>query len=71
MQKSEDDLIYKNDNSFKCDMCAYRSTTKVSRLKHINTEHASNPVITQKLVVPKFSLCDDDFNTLNEYEEHV
>ena len=59
MQKAEgDDLIYKNENPFKCDMCDYRSATKVS-------------LITQKLVVPKCSLCDDDFNTLNEYEEHV
>ena len=27
--------------------------------------------VTEQVVVPSCSLCDDNFNTVDEYEEHV
>ena len=73
LEAEEDSLINKNSNAYKCDKCEYRSATKVSLIKHVNTKHALNSVkevITEQVVVPKCTLCDDNFNTFKEYEEH-
>ena len=75
-----DNLMNENEKAdrhllcFKCDMCEYRCTTKASLMKHINRKHALNPTMqhfTEQVVVPKCSLCDDEFKTLKEYEEHI
>ena len=63
----------KNSNAYNCDKCEYRSATNVSLMKHMNTKHALNSgqeVITEQVVVPKCTLCDDNFNTFKEYEGH-
>ena len=40
----EDNLINKSSNAYKYDKCEYRSATKVSLMKHMDTKHALNSV---------------------------
>ena len=74
LEAEGDKLMNKDTNAYNCNQCEYSSATKMSLIKHINTKHALNPVkqvVTEQVVVPSCSLCDDNFNTVEEYEEHV
>ena len=70
-------LMNENDNAhrhhlyFKCDKCDYRCKTRGCLMKHTNSKHVIKQDITKQVSVPKCSLCDDNFNTLKEYEEHI
>ena len=64
LEAEEKNLINKNSNCYKCE---YRSATKVSIMKHMNPKHALNSV---KEVITECTLCDENFNTFKEYEEH-
>ena len=74
LEAEGDKLMNKDINAYNCNQCEYSSATKMSLIKHINIKHALNPVkqgVTEQVVVPSCSMCDDNFNTVDQYEEHV
>ena len=52
------------DISYDCDICDYKSTTALMLTKHNNPKH----VMENK---SECSMCEEKFDTYNEYTDHV
>ena len=68
-KKDEDKLL-------RCDICSYKCAKEVTMKKHTNTKKTAKPHLPVRyakisLNVPECSLCDDTFNSNEEYREHI